>query len=46
LIATFFAEQQPFWLSGPFVFLENWTVDQTALKEGYYGNYSMTNTED
>lgn len=22
LVATFFAEQQPFWLSGPFVFLD------------------------
>ncbi|KAL0145584.1 hypothetical protein V8B55DRAFT_1583205 [Mucor lusitanicus] len=45
LVATFFAQKQPVWLGSPYDFLENWTADQVALREGYYGNFSITNTE-
>ncbi|KAL7320663.1 hypothetical protein PS15m_000529 [Mucor circinelloides] len=46
LIATFFAEQQLKWLTLPGGFLENFGSDQSTLKEGYWGNYTLTNTKD
>ncbi|KAI8636050.1 hypothetical protein BD408DRAFT_426765 [Parasitella parasitica] len=46
LVATFFAEEQPKWLTGPYGFLENFGPDQSEIREGYYGNFTMTNTKD
>lgn len=46
LVATFFAEKQPTWLTGLYGFLENFGSDQSTLKEGFYGNFFVTNTND
>ncbi|KAL9546975.1 hypothetical protein MBANPS3_006398 [Mucor bainieri] len=46
LVASFFAQKQPIWLSSPYDFLENFGSDQSAIREGFYGNYSITDTDD
>lgn len=43
LTASFFAQQQPEWINYPYGFLENFSSDQSTLKEGYYGNITITN---
>jgi hypothetical protein len=44
LVATFFANEQPTHLKGLYGFLENFGHDQTAVREGFYGNFTITNT--
>lgn len=43
LVATFFANQQTFYLGGPYGFLENFGPDQSPIREGFWGNFSITN---
>ncbi|KAI8377537.1 uncharacterized protein BYT42DRAFT_570640 [Radiomyces spectabilis] len=44
LIASFRAENQPYWLEHPYGFLENYGSDQSKTREGYYGNFVMINS--
>ncbi|KAI8371525.1 uncharacterized protein BYT42DRAFT_580577 [Radiomyces spectabilis] len=44
LIASFRAEKQPYWLLEPYGFLENYGSDQSEIREGYYGNFVMINS--
>ncbi|ORZ08972.1 hypothetical protein BCR42DRAFT_424388 [Absidia repens] len=44
LVATLRVENVPHWLSGIYGFLENFGSDRSELREGYYGNFSVTNT--
>ncbi|KAI8090731.1 hypothetical protein BDF21DRAFT_411985 [Thamnidium elegans] len=46
LVASFFANEQPVYLSGIYGFLENFGPDQSELREGYYGNFSITDVND
>ncbi|KAL9537371.1 hypothetical protein MBANPS3_011835 [Mucor bainieri] len=44
LMATFLAHKQKIYLSSPYSFLENFGSDQSTLKEGFYGNQTITGT--
>lgn len=44
LVATFFAAEQTPYLTGLYGFLENFGGDQSPLREGFYGNFTVTNT--
>ncbi|CAO0794551.1 unnamed protein product [Mucor circinelloides] len=44
LMATFLAHKQKLYLSSPYGFLENFGSDQSTLKEGFYGNQTITST--
>ncbi|KAI8084003.1 uncharacterized protein B0P05DRAFT_535812 [Gilbertella persicaria] len=43
LVASFFAEEQPKYLTGLYGFLENFGSDRTQLREGFYGNFTVKN---
>lgn len=45
LVASFFANEQLRWLQSPYGFLENYGGDQSGIREGYYGNFTITNTQ-
>ncbi|CAO3650708.1 unnamed protein product [Cunninghamella blakesleeana] len=44
LIVSYKAEQTITWLSSPYGFLENFGSDSSTLREGFWGNFSITNT--
>lgn len=44
LVASFFANKQPIWLKGIYGFLENYGSDSSKIREGYWGNFTITNT--
>lgn len=45
LVASFFANQQPYYLKGLYGFLENFGGDQSQIREGYYGNFTITSQD-
>ncbi|KAG2203362.1 hypothetical protein INT47_010060 [Mucor saturninus] len=45
LVASFFANEQKYYLSGLYGFLENYGSDQSKIREGYWGNFTITNTD-
>jgi hypothetical protein len=45
LVATFFANEQKTHLNGLYGFLENFGNDQSPVREGFYGNFTVTNTK-
>lgn len=45
LVATFFANKQLHYLEGLYGFLENFGGDQSQVREGYWGNFTIKNTQ-
>lgn len=45
IIASFFANKQLRWLESPYGFLENFGSDQSGIREGFYGNFTIKNTK-
>ncbi|KAI9303252.1 hypothetical protein BJ944DRAFT_268707 [Cunninghamella echinulata] len=45
LLVSYEAERTTQWLSSPYGFLENFGPDRTKLREGFYGNCTMKDTQ-
>jgi hypothetical protein len=46
LVASFFAEEQPIYLTGLYGFLEDFGSSGEDIREGFWGNFTVKNTED